>query len=228
MYGMCRARVVEGSVVLTMPAPAVHQYQLSKCFAFLRRGWFCVLGLFVLSLIRKWLLTRPSETAGARIHDDKRKRACLSRDGCNHAHGGSEHNHKQSQVLSLDRAGENASPQEIGSLWHFEGRRKWFWMHDGEKQNGWLHFCAKGSLKTNLCNTGRGSWELQSNGEMSLTFGNCHHTVFLLPHVQLEPMFELRERVMRKPGSTRGGSKARRKQGSTTRGMLDMNMASQD
>ena len=71
-------------------------------------------------------------------------------------------------------------------------------MHDGFRENGWLEFCGNGVLRTSLCADGGGIWELRSDGEMCVTFGECHHIIALLPENSGQAtMFELIQRLMR-------------------------------
>ena len=103
-------------------------------------------------------------------------------------------------------------------LWHFGGRHRWVWMHDGKKANGWVEFGADGVARTSFTCGGRGKWDLRSDGKMLLTFGKCHHMLELLPETKGEPpAFEVRERLMK------DGSASRKRQGgSPTRGRLQM------
>ena len=71
--------------------------------------------------------------------------------------------------------------------WHFEGHRRWDWWHNGKTYNGYVEFGAEGVLRTSLCTGGHGTWELRANGEMVLTFGNCHHIVALLVQSKGDP-----------------------------------------
>ena len=106
----------------------------------------------------------------------------------------------------------------MGPKWNFDGRRRWQWLHDGMKPNGWVEFGIEGILRTSLCTGGRGKWELRPNGEMVITFGKCHHIVFLLSQAEDQPpMFEMQERAMKDGSSLRGQPSA-----SPTRGRLEM------
>ena len=107
----------------------------------------------------------------------------------------------------------------MGPKWNFEGRRRWQWMHDGMKPNGWIEFHRHGVLRTSLYKKHPGQWKLQTNDvEMAITFGNYKHLVSLLPQVEgQQPMFEVHKRVM-KDGTPASG----RQNGRATRGCLDM------
>jgi len=213
-----------------MPA----EQQLAKRFTFLRQGWFYFLGLVALSFVRRWLLSRSSERPPLSSSRDRRapgrerdRRSpqtqppggrsfrADSRERAPRRAGNSHHNHTEAESAPVCGAAE----VEMGPQWHFEGRRRWLWLHDGSKPNGWVEFGADGILRTSLCTGGRGSWERRSNGEMLITFGKCHHIVFLLDVDDGQPpMFELRERVMKDGSPLRN----KRMTGSPTRGRLEM------
>ena len=87
--------------------------------------------------------------------------------------------------------------------WHFGGHRQWSWMHDGKHINGWIQFCDRGILRTNLCRDQRGTWKLRSD-IMIVAFGNCCHHLSLLP-ASLEglPGFKVTKRVMQDGSAAR-------------------------
>ena len=189
------------------------QQQLATRFSFLRQGWFYIVSVVVLSLIRKWLLSRGIERPPPR---GKRRAAPIRRlqnhvpGSCPHAAHGTAKPPESVPVIG-------ASEEEMGPQWHFDGCRRWHWLHDGIKTNGWVEFGAGGILTTSLCRDKRGTWELQGlqgEEEMVLTFGKCLHKVLLLPPSEgSPPMFEVSERemkdgsaprIMRRPQSTRG------------------------
>jgi len=215
--------------------------QLAKPFAGLRQGWFYIIGLVALSLVRKWLLSKSSERPSHSSSRDRRtparpsdRRSAAppsayqpgSRPASRPAQSGGEGRERRPPP----RTGNHDKPEaesepvraategEMGPKWNFEGRRRWQWLHDGMKPNGWVEFGIEGVLRTSLCNGGRGQWELRPNGEMKITFGKCHHLVFLLPQVEGQPpMFEMRERVMKDGSPLRGRPSVR-----ATRGRLEM------
>ena len=124
---------------------------------------------------------------------------------------------KKRQTAAENRALPFATESEIGPNWHFDGRRRWKWLHDGLRSNGYIVFCTNNAIRTSLCASGNGVWKLCSNGEMLVTFGNCKHRLRLLkkPYFEgEEPMFEVIERSMR------NGSPLRSKNKVITRGRL--------
>ena len=105
--------------------------------------------------------------------------------------------------------------------WHFGGKRRWAWMHDGITPNGWIELCDNGALCTNLCPSGEGSWKQQHNSDNLLViFGKCCHVLELQitrpsnepVQYNSEPTFIVRKRIMvngqplrdRRPCRTRG------------------------
>ena len=185
------------------------QQQLATRFSFLRQGSFYIVSVVVLSLIRKWLLSRGIERPPLR---GKRPAALRNHvpDRCPHAAHGAA---KPPESVPV----RGASEEEMGPQWHFDGCRRWRWLHDGIKTNGWVEFGAGGILTTSLCSDKRGTWELQGlqgEEEMVLTFGKCLHKVLLLPAAEGSPrMFKVCERKMKdgsapretsNPQSTRG------------------------
>ena len=206
--------------------------QLAKLFTGLHQRWFYITGLVVLSLIRKWLLSKPPERL---THSSPRDRRTPSRTSDRRSAAlPSAYAQVSRQARGRikwrphQRTGNHDKPEaesepvvaateaEMGK-WNFEGRRRWDWMHDGMKPNGWVEFGTDGVLRTSLCNGGRGQWELRTNNEMVITFGTCQHIVSLLPQ---ESMFEVQERVMNngKPSRGRQGDRA-------TRGRLDLSVS---
>ena len=221
--------------------------QLAKPFAGLRQGWFYIIGLVALNLVRKLLLSKSSERLFHSSSRDRRtparpsdrRSAALpsayqpgSRPAIPPAHSGGEGCKRRPPP----RTGNHDKPEadsalvcaaiacEMGPKWNFEGRRRWNWLHDGMKKNGWVEFGNDGVLRTSLCNGGLGQWVLWPNGEMKITFGKCHHVVFLLPQVEGQPpMFKMRERTMKDGSSLRG-----RPRGRVTRGCLEMEAQGED
>jgi len=207
------------------------QQQVATRFAFLRQGWFYIVGVVALSLIRKWLLSRGierppprGERRAAPVRDSRERRSPQAQQPGSRphaAHGaasnertprkdGSQHQHKPAESAPVT----GASEEEMGSQWHFEGCRRWLWLHDGSKPNGWVEFGVDGILRTSLCTGGRGAWERRANDEMVLTFGKCHHMIVLLTEAQGQaPMFELRERSMKDGSPLRGRPGVRRSRG---------------
>uniref|UniRef100_A0A7S1PQL7 Uncharacterized protein n=1 Tax=Alexandrium catenella TaxID=2925 RepID=A0A7S1PQL7_ALECA len=113
---------------------------------------------------------------------------------------------------------EPALEEEMGPQWHCGGARRWLWMHDGSRVNGWVEF-GRGGLLTTSFGKGRnsGSWERRSSGEMVATFGKCHHVLELLPADEgRAPGFVLAERAMK------DGSALRDRRPSRTCGLLDV------
>ena len=187
--------------------------ELAKISA-LRPGWLMVMGLLALSVLRKWqrskVVERPVRNSGSPSKGAGKGSSRASQGkgwqqaskpssekgngkvGSSRSSAGVRHPEVTSPALP------GASEAEMGPEWHCEGRRRWSWMHDGVKPNGWIEFCANGIVRTSLCTDGRGTWERLSNGDMLVTFGRCIHILALLPEAQGQPaMFELRERVMR-------------------------------
>ena len=215
--------------------PGQQQQQLATRFAFLRQGWFCIFGLVALGLIRKWLLSRGIERPPPRgdrraapVRDSRERRSpqAYQPGSRPHAAHGAVSNERtprrdanQRQRKPVEAAPvTGASEEEMGSQWHFAGRRRWLWLHDGSKPNGLVEFGVDAILRTTLCTGGRGTWERRPNDEMALTFGRCHHVIVLLPEVQGQaPMSELRERSMKDDSPLRGRPGGRR-----SRGRLDM------
>ena len=176
--------------------------QVSKRFSILRQGWFYIISVIVLGVIRKWLLRKSGP--------DKHQGKSLGK-----GEGKSNEHRREAKSAPFCAASE----AEMGPHWHFEGRRRWLWMHNGTEPTGWVEFGTEGILRTDFYAGVRGSWKRQTNEEMRITFGNCHHMVFLLPEVQGQPpMFELRERVMKNglPGRSKNRS------GNITRGCLEL------
>ena len=207
------------------------EQQLAKRFASLRQGWLYIIGLVALSMIRKWMLSRSVDrppvrsSQGPPSQSGAERRNPQAHSSCGRISGGDSRKRKPDvagnsrphpEVQSAPVAG--ACEAEMGPLWHFAGRRRWQWLHDGSKPNGWLEFGADAVLRTSLCTGGRGTWQRRNNNdEMVITFGKCHHIVFLLPEVRDQPpMFEMRERVMK------DGAPVLKRGDSPTRGKLDM------
>ena len=109
-----------------------------------------------------------------------------------------------------------AEEDELGPVWHQGGRRRWLWLHDGQKQNGWIELGHGGVLRSSF---GSGSWKLDPKIKTRLivTFGRCHHVVELLPNVEV-PTFKVIERQMKDQSKTR-------ERVPKTRGRLDMDGA---
>lgn len=210
------------------------EQQLVKLFPVLRQGWLYILGIVALNAIRRWLLNKaeerlpfaprhrraPSKTErrGPPPQSQAARRSSSKSSSSETTRPPQQSGHQHSHAEALSEPIPTASITEIGPDWHFEGRRKWQWLHDGCKPNGWIEFGAKHVLRTSLCDSGRGYWDRQDNGDMTVTFGKCHHIVFLLDSPEGEPpMFELRKRVMK------DGSPLRKiRVGTPTRGRLDI------
>ena len=111
-----------------------------------------------------------------------------------------------------------ADASELGAAWHFKGRRRWEWLHNGSTVTGWIEFGQGGALRTSfdhLCQGGPpGYWTRAEGDELIVTFGNCHHMLHLVPNSE-RPEFKVTERVV----FTR---KQHDKLPPTTRGRLDM------
>ena len=72
-----------------------------------------------------------------------------------------------------------ASAQEMGD-WDFGGHRRWHWMHDGSRINGWIMFGARGTLSISFNRVaGTHSWSRRLNGQMVIMFGSYHHICIL-------------------------------------------------
>ena len=79
-----------------------------------------------------------------------------------------------------------ADESELGAAWHFEGRRRWKWLHNGKNVNGWIEFGRNGALRTSFDTkkSKPGYWKIAPSAEgddLIATFGNCHHTLRLVP-----------------------------------------------
>ena len=193
--------------------------QLAKDTPRFRFVWFLVLGLLAqrlgwLRTFRQWVHSRasrqPPQRNVAPVSEGSGKGAYRGRQARQTASARGQSSEHQSNALP------GATEREIGPQWHFGGSRRWIWMHDGSKENGWLEFCCNNILRTSLCDDGRGTWELRPNGNMCVTFGKCHHIIITLaPEVHGQaPMFELRERLMR------NGTPLKQKRQIPTRGCL--------
>uniref|UniRef100_A0A7S1ACE5 Uncharacterized protein n=1 Tax=Noctiluca scintillans TaxID=2966 RepID=A0A7S1ACE5_NOCSC len=187
---------------------------LSKTYSRLHRGWLFFLSIVAVGLLRRWLLSdvskdRPRVRVGEQ--DARRPRSGRSKSRESARQSG---NAISSPTLSPPQKAL-ASEEELGPSWHFGGRRRWQWMHNGSSPNGWIEFGCNGTLRTTWY---PGSWEILPGGkELVASFGKCHHVLALDPAVDPNaPEFFVRERIMR------DGSKARDRPGPTSRGRLDM------
>ena len=136
---------------------------------------------------------------GTRSRDHTRSQTKGSRNGKDLSKGKGGGNGKGT---SRGRAPLPASEAEVGSEWHFGGRRCWAWMHNGQDPNGWIELCEHGYLRTSLCGSGQGSWnKKRESGDIVATFGKCHHVLELcrpdFSGGRLAQTFILRKRTMR-------------------------------
>ena len=118
----------------------------------------------------------------------------------------SGHHRRIPEVAEAPReeaAGPLASASEVGAHWHFDGRRRWAWQHDGDRTNGFIEFGAAGKLWTNFRGLwSEGEWQLRHGDIMRATFGKCHHDLALVGEAT-PPAFVLHERQMKDGSRTR-------------------------
>ncbi|CAE7909365.1 unnamed protein product [Symbiodinium necroappetens] len=110
-----------------------------------------------------------------------------------------------------------ATAEELGD-WHFGGRRRWLWFHDGQTQNGWFELGAAGGLRVEIGRSRGGSWWRGWSGELVVSFGRCHHVLELTQAAEI-PTFRVKERKMK------DGSVARAHEAKTI-GKLDLSFTS--
>eukprot|EP00933_Yihiella_yeosuensis_P047237 TRINITY_DN42987_c0_g1_i1.p1 TRINITY_DN42987_c0_g1~~TRINITY_DN42987_c0_g1_i1.p1 ORF type:complete len:219 (-),score=23.95 TRINITY_DN42987_c0_g1_i1:374-1030(-) len=191
--------------------------------ASLRFGWLVFVAVVGLTALRRWLLskqspvqpprnqprggprgrTSPHQGLGSTSSGPSRR----SRGGARPTTGAVKS--RESSILLRP-----ALEAELGPTWHFQGRRRWLWLHNGETPNGWIELGQGGSLQTSF--GGGGAWEIRRSGELVVTFGRCHHVLRLMPERPgAAPMFMMQERIM-KDGS------AIREKYMRTKGRLDM------
>ena len=97
-----------------------------------------------------------------------------------------------------------AQPAVDGTAWDFDGVKRWHWMHDGRKVNGWIEFQSGGILRTSFEKEDNKNemWNFTSNGNIMATFGNCHHYL-QLPDDE-KPEFYVFERILLNGSFARG------------------------
>ena len=227
---------------LAAPAPAgdmPRALQLVARAAALSRGWALILALLAYCSFRRWWLAlraggaldfgadgggRGGRAGGGGDRGGPQRRSLRDPGGDRGGGGGggrggrarSPGRYAGGGACGLGGGGGEgivASEAEIGPLWHFRGRRRWAWLHDGHRTNGWIEFGAGGVLRTSFGGDRQGSWELRDGGLLRATFGKCHHDLELLPGVDgRPPQFRLRERLM-KDGSRVGDRRVPRTRG---------------
>ena len=186
------------------------EQQVAKRFSIWRQQWLYILGIAVLSALRRWLVRQAAHRSPCA--PEERKPTGKERNQRKHqpSQKSSRGPPDNSELTRAPRRPQHydhtdaksepipdASRREIGSEWHFDGERRWQWLHDGKKPNGWLKFGANSVLSINLCPNGRGSWELKTDGKMLLTFGRYQHTVSLEEAVEGQPpSFKLQQRII--------------------------------
>ena len=106
------------------------------------------------------------------------------------AHGISEQNLMTSPYPLC--AAAFATKAELGPSWHFDGGRRWHWLHNGKEVNGWLEFGRDGVLRTSF-GKADGTWKTDGD-EMIVSFGSCHHRLCLVEAVV--PTFHVVSREM--------------------------------
>eukprot|EP00933_Yihiella_yeosuensis_P040760 TRINITY_DN35138_c0_g1_i1.p1 TRINITY_DN35138_c0_g1~~TRINITY_DN35138_c0_g1_i1.p1 ORF type:complete len:239 (-),score=43.19 TRINITY_DN35138_c0_g1_i1:79-732(-) len=68
-------------------------------------------------------------------------------------------------------------PPAWGKMCKAKGSTHFFWAHNGESRNGWVHLCANGVLETSWC---EGSWQKTSQPDvLDMKFGSSHHICHL-------------------------------------------------
>jgi len=198
---------------------------LVKRLAVLRQGWAVFVAGFTLLLIRRWLLSKglgdqPNRRPRKNQGPPAAGRSHSSRSNSDRRVGGKDPGATKGLHHPYDSPPcRPASEQEIGPTWHFGGRRRWLWLHDGKVVNGWIEFGEAVFLRTSLARGGTGAWEQRPTGEMVCTFGRCHHVIELLPASDGPPSFKMRQRMMK------DGSPLRDKGPPRTRGRLDLDAA---
>eukprot|EP00928_Gymnodinium_smaydae_P034092 TRINITY_DN24241_c0_g1_i1.p1 TRINITY_DN24241_c0_g1~~TRINITY_DN24241_c0_g1_i1.p1 ORF type:complete len:321 (-),score=46.92 TRINITY_DN24241_c0_g1_i1:117-1079(-) len=187
-----------------------------------RKAFWFLSTLLAVAAIRRWLRSK-----GALWPDPREKRRSGGRVLTSAAGGGTSHGSSASRGFRQRAPSPPgaafrgaATEAELGPRWHFDGARRWQWLHDGRSENGWIELGAGGALKTSFGSKGSNSWEMLSSGELVVTFGRCHHICELLPARGNEaPMFVVKERKMK------DGSAARPQRGPSTRGRLERRSA---
>mmetsp|Transcript_51590 Transcript_51590/g.122756 ORF Transcript_51590/g.122756 Transcript_51590/m.122756 type:complete len:188 (-) Transcript_51590:161-724(-) len=148
----------------------------------LRTALQAVVALVGLSLLRRWL----ANDKRGQFNRGQPSRALRE---------GSRSREDQGTPSFKGGGGGPASAEEMGDAWHFGGKRKWQWLHDGAVPNGWIEFCSNGVLRTSLSKE-NGSWERQGDSEMIASFGRCHHTLMLMQS-ERQPHFVVTNRAMK-------------------------------
>mmetsp|Transcript_2312 Transcript_2312/g.5840 ORF Transcript_2312/g.5840 Transcript_2312/m.5840 type:complete len:191 (+) Transcript_2312:42-614(+) len=158
------------------------------------RQTFSVVAAFVaLSLLRRWL------SKDARRQFDRTGRRERDNAGARHPRDSPEANRRPNEAATP--AEGMASAEEIGPDWHFDGKRRWAWFHDGSVPNGWIEFCSGGVLRTSLSKE-NGTWERRGEKEMVATFGRCHHSLVLVEG--RTPQFKVTQRSRKDGGPMKG------------------------
>ncbi|CAE8670887.1 unnamed protein product [Polarella glacialis] len=224
-------------------SPNALQLIPTRFSASLRSGWLVFVALLGLSAVRRWLLSQASaQRPGSRPSRSGAPPSGGTRSFQGGGGGGGGGASSASRGRVPSSTGRPASPPSRGrppsggaahrgapeapfagpaseaelGPWHFNGHRRWLWMHDGLKANGWIELGASGTLQTSFGGGGTGSWERRSTGELLVSFGRCLHVLELLQQPEeAVPMFCMRERTMKDGSQSRGGA-------GRTKGRLDV------
>ncbi|CAE8609904.1 unnamed protein product [Polarella glacialis] len=215
-------------------SPNALQLIPTRFSASLRSGWLVFVALLGLSAVRRWLLSQASaQRPGSRPSRSGAPPSGGTRSFQGGGGGGGGGASSASRGRVPSSTGRPASPPSRGrppsggaahrgapeapfagpaseaelGPWHFNGHRRWLWMHDGLKANGWIELGASGTLQTSFGGGGTGSWERRSTGELLVSFGRCLHVLELLQQPEeAVPMFCMRERTMKDGSQSRGGA----------------------
>ena len=176
----------------------------------IRPGWFIIMDLFAVSVLRHWLRGGLLDTDRSRNYRRDRHESGKTRGN------GGKRSHSRVHNDFLTYTGP-ATESELGEHWHADGGRRWSWLHNGHEANGWIELGTGGALRTSFNSAnGAGKWELRYTGELVVTFGKCHHVLRLLPTRPGDaPEFRMTERIMR------DGSAPRSQRPARTRGRLE-------
>lgn len=177
--------------------------QLSKIDVPFRRYGGLLLAFLALGLVRRWFKHRLAGVSEQIARHEARRGD--SRPRSNPAKGKGRGRDERPNSAHPPRGNSpirDAGPwpgpaleSEIGQKWHFEGHRRWHWLHDGKTVNGFVEFGRGGALRNSFNRPG--TWRLRGadGEELVATFGNCHHTLCLVPD-KSPPEFRMRERIV--------------------------------
>lgn len=155
------------------------------------------LGLLAARAVQKLLKASLTSRRPVRLKDaphDRRRETGSQRP---HRSNRSEARPSEPSTMQVEPAEES----ELGAAWHFGGRRRWQWLHDGRNANGWIEFGRAGVLRTSFDRADKppGQWKAKAKAdELTATFGRCHHTLRLVPgrHPDAVPEFLVTERTL--------------------------------